>query len=231
MINVIFFDAAQTLIYLPASVGENYRKIALELGVDLDAAHLDRAFRQAWKESPARVTSVQPQPDDDKNWWRALVHRVLELTLPAADSAHFPEETYFAKLYDHFAEPGVWDVFPEVYEVLTVLRSRGHRLGVISNFDRRLYAVFQHLGLTPYFERIIVSSEVGADKPDPAIFRYALDALRVAPESALHVGDDPERDGGAEAVGMTIFKLDRPQNSLRDLLAFLDEENLRRATR
>ena len=62
MINVIFFDATQTLIYLPASVGENYRKIALEFGVDLDAAHLDRAFRQAWKESPARVASGQSRP-------------------------------------------------------------------------------------------------------------------------------------------------------------------------
>ena len=101
--------------------------------------------------------------------------------------------------------------FPKSTRCLSCLRSRGLKLGVISNFDRRLYAVFEHLGLTPYFERIIVSSEVGADKPDPAIFRYALDALRVEPGNALHVGDDPERDGGAKAVGMTVFKLDRPQ--------------------
>ena len=59
--------------------------------------------------------------------------------------------------------------------------------------------------LTPFFERMIISSEVGADKPDPYIFRYALDALRAEPADAIHVGDDPERDWGAEAIGAAFF--------------------------
>ena len=51
----------------------------------------------------------------------------------------------------HFARPGVWSVFPEVLEVLETLRGHGLALGVISNFDRRLYAVFDDLGLTRFF--------------------------------------------------------------------------------
>ncbi len=155
------------------------------------------------------------------------MNRVLELTLPANEAARFETDAYFEKLYDRFAEPGVWQMFPEIPEVLTALRARGLRLGVISNFDRRLYPVLRDLGLSSYFEKIVISSEVGADKPDPAIFRHALEALGVPADAALHVGDDPKRDGGARAIGMQVFKVDRPRNSLKDLLAFVDEENLR----
>ena len=231
MLKAVFFDATDTLIYLLRPVGENYREIALQFGADLDAADLDRAFRDAWKKAPARVSADKPRPDDDKNWWRALVGQVLASTLPSDSKGIFPADAYFERLYDHFVQPGVWAMFPEVREVLAMLQARGLALGVISNFDRRLYTILASLELTPYFRQIVVSSEVGADKPDPAIFRYALDALKVPANEALHVGDDPKRDWGAEAVGMTIFKLDRPKNSLRDLLAFLDEENLRHSTR
>ncbi len=227
MPQAIFFDATDTLIYLPRSVGAHYHDIALEFGADLGEDDLNQAFRRAWKEAPARLALGRSRPDDDKDWWRTLVDRVLELTLPAQTASRFPQHDYFEKLYNHFAGPGVWMVFPEVQEVLRALRNRGFRLGVLSNFDRRLHTVFDHLELTPYFERIIVSSEVGADKPDPAIFRHALGAFKVRAHDALHVGDDPKRDWGAEAIGISIFKLERPRNSLRDLLTFLDEERLR----
>lgn len=226
MFKAIFFDATDTLIYLPRSVGEHYRDLALPFGADLDAQALDRAFRRAWKESPTRVAFGRSRPDDDKEWWRSLVFRVLDSTLPTEQTAGFPKQAYFEKLYDHFAEPGVWALFPEVHEVLQALRGRGFELGVVSNFDRRLRPVLDHLALTAYFRRIIISSEVGADKPDPAIFQHALDAFGVAASEALHVGDDPKRDWGAEAVGMTVFKLDRPGNTLLDLLTFLAEESL-----
>ena len=231
MLRTIFFDAADTLIYLPRSVGEHYRDIASGFGADLGAGDLNKAFRRAWKEAPPRGALGRPRPDDDKEWWRNLVDRVLELTLPADQAATFPREPYFEKLYDHFAGPGVWATFPEVHEVLETLRDRGFDLGVISNFDRRLRSVFDHLELTQYFTRIIISSEVGADKPDPAIFRRALDAFGAAAKESLHVGDDPKRDGGAEAVGIAVFKLARPANSLRDLVTFLDEESLHPAAR
>ena len=226
MLRTIFFDATDTLIYLPRSVGEHYHDVALKFGTDLDADDLNRAFRDAWKEAPPRMAFGRPRPDDDKGWWRALVNRVLEMTLPPDKEAVFPQEPYFETLYHHFAGPGVWAAFPEVHEVLGTLRDRGFDLGVISNFDRRLHAVFNHLRLTRYFRRIIISSEVGADKPDPAIFRYALDAYGAAANETLHVGDDPKRDGGATAIGIAVFELERPTNSLRDLVTFLDEESL-----
>src|SRR5450432_1670918 len=98
--------------------------------------------------------------------------------------------------------------FPEVPDVLEKLRARGLRLGVISNFDRRLYSNLEDIGLAPYFDHITISSEVGADKPHARIFERAVTAFGVAPSEALHVGDDPVRDwAGAESAGLGVFHL------------------------
>ncbi|MGA7274034.1 MAG: HAD-IA family hydrolase, partial [Candidatus Udaeobacter sp.] len=73
------------------------------------------------------------------------------------------------------------------------------------------------------FAYVFVSSELGADKPDPEIYWRALRVMKLNPSEVLHVGDDPERDWkGATAAGLSIFRLDRPKNSLRDLATFLE---------
>lgn len=224
MPKAIFFDAAGTLIHLPRSVGEHYREVAARFGAALDATALERAFREAWAAAPARPAQDTPREDDDKGWWRTLVGQVLTRVLSADQAKTFDGEAFFEAAYAHFAEPGVWQAYPDVQEVLGRLRQRGYKLGVISNFDRRLYAVLDELKLTPFFEAILISSEVGADKPDPRIFVRALQTFRVAPSEALHVGDDPKRDWGAEALGLRVFRLERPGHTFYDLLAALEAD-------
>ena len=98
----------------------------------------------------------------------------------------------------------------------------GLTLAVVSNFDRRLHAVLGHLGLSRFLARVVVSSEVGIDKPDAAIFQIALDAVGARAAEVVHVGDDPRCDWGATAAGLRVFELHRPGNSLRDLVPWLD---------
>jgi len=108
-----------------------------------------------------------------------------------------------------------------VPEVLEQLRPP-FELAVISNFDGRLRLILQHLGISKYFAHVFISSELGADKPDPEIFRRSLKIMHLDTNEVLHVGDDPERDWkAASAAGLSVFRLDRPRNSLRDLLATL----------
>jgi len=215
MIKTIFFDAAGTLFHLPRGVGWHYRDVAARHGWRLDEAQLRHAFAVVWKEMPVRPASRVPRSDDDKGWWRELVGRVLDrCAVPGEISAR---EAYFEELYREFTRPGIWELFPEVRDVLASLYPR-FRVGVISNFDGRLRPILGHLGLLAVFEPLIISSEFGADKPDPWIFEQALARAGVAPGEAMHVGDDPERDWqGAAAVGLHTFHLDRPGNSLRDL--------------
>jgi putative hydrolase of the HAD superfamily len=219
MIKAISFDAVGTLFYLTKTVGDHYAYVGREVGLDFDAKELERAFHAAWKKVPQRAAIDGPRENDDRGWWRKLVDVVLDQVAPSL--SEFDRDNFFEIAYEHFAEAGVWELYPEVPEVLEKLRPP-FQLAVISNFDGRLRFILQHLGISKFFTHIFVSSEVGADKPDPEIYRRALKFIDLKPNEVLHVGDDPERDWeAASAAGLSIFRLDRRKNSLRDLLATL----------
>ncbi len=148
MPKVIFFDAAGTLIRLTKSVGENYALVAQRQGLALDAAQLDAAFGRVWRAMPPRPATGAPRPDDDKGWWRELIDRVLD----RVDRKVSPEDraTFFEAAYGHFAEAGVWELFPEVIAVLEALAPR-FELAVISNFDGRLRIILRHLAIAKVF--------------------------------------------------------------------------------
>ena len=215
MIRAIFFDAAGTLFYLTKTVGDHYAYVGREVGLDLDAQQLESAFHAAWKQMPRRPVIDGPRENDDKGWWRELVGHVFHQVAPSL--SELDRDNFFEIAYEHFAEPGVWRLYPEVIDVLEQLRNR-FQLAVISNFDGRLRLILQHLGISKYFAHILISSELGADKPDPDIFRRALKIMDLNANEVLHVGDDPERDWKpASAAGLSVFRLHRPKNSLRDL--------------
>jgi putative hydrolase of the HAD superfamily len=219
VIKAIFFDAVGTLFYLPKSVGWHYAKVARGLHLDLDQGALDKAFAAAWQKMPPRRAIDRPRENDDKDWWRELVDLILDDVAPSLGEPD--RDNFFEIAYEHFAEAGVWEPYPEVIEVLEKLEPRFH-LAAISNFDGRLRMIFEQLGISKFFRHVFISSEIGADKPDPEIFRRALKFLELPANQTLHVGDDPERDWkAASAAGLSIFQLDRPKNSLRDLLTTL----------
>jgi putative hydrolase of the HAD superfamily len=219
VIKAIFFDAVGTLFHLNGTVGEHYAVVARQVGLNLEAESLNQAFIQAWKHMPARAAISGPRDDDDKGWWRDLVNRIFGQIAPTV--TELDRDNFFEIAYEHFAEAGVWQLFPEVGDVLETLSQR-FQLAVVSNFDGRLRMVLEQLGISKFFSYVFVSSEVGADKPDPEIFRRALQFMQLPAGQVLHVGDDPERDWKAAAgAGLRVFRLERSKMSLKDLLADL----------
>src|SRR2546422_10976717 len=210
MLKAIFFDAVGKLFRLTKTVGDHYAYVGREVGLDLNPQNLERAFHAAWKKMPQRTTIDRPRENDDKGWWRELVDLVLDQVAPSL--SEFDRDNFFEVAYEHFAEAGVWELYPEVFGVLEKLEPC-FELAVISNFDGRLRFILEHLGISKFFAHVFVSSEVGADKTDPEIYRRALKLMKLHPNEVLHVGDDPERDWeGATAAGLSIFRLDRPKN-------------------
>lgn len=219
MIKAIFFDAVGTLFHLNGTVGDHYALVAREVGLDLNADALDRGFLSAWNQMPSRPAIDGPREDDDKGWWRELVELMFAEIAP--NIGDLDRDNFFEIAYEHFAEAGVWLLFPEVLEALEQIRSR-YPLAVVSNFDGRLRMILEHLGISKFFSYVFVSSEIGADKPDSEIFRRAVSFANVPANEVLHVGDDPKRDwASAEAAGLSVFRLQRPANSLRDIFAQL----------
>jgi putative hydrolase of the HAD superfamily len=206
MIRTVTFDAVNTLIRLSAPAGETYAAVALRFGAVLDPIRLNDAFRQAWKQLPALPDQNGPRADDGRSWWYEAV--ATTLTIAGCRVTPFPD--YFQAVYEEFTRPGIWQLMPEVADLLAALARAGFRLGVVSNFDRRLYTILDALGVLGRFEHVIVSSEIGADKPSPRIFEEILRRFQVKADEVLHVGDEEETDGaGARAAGMSAFILGR----------------------
>lgn len=124
---------------------------------------------------------------------------VLQAALPdQARERIDPDELLAAMLASlHFR------AYPEVGGWLTVLRAAGLKLAVVSNWDVSLAEVLERVGLVPLLDCVVTSAEAGAAKPDPAVFRLALERLDLLPEQAIHLGDSPDLDlVGAEAAGV-----------------------------
>ncbi len=133
-----------------------------------------------------------------------------------------PFDDYFKTVYQFFARPGVWELWPDVPLVMTELTRLKIRLGVISNFDRRLYEIFAHLGIRETFEHVIISSEIGVRKPAARIFKEAAQRFDVDVSEILHVGDELESDfAGARAAGLDALLVDHKESKLPRILSFL----------
>jgi HAD superfamily hydrolase (TIGR01509 family) len=93
--------------------------------------------------------------------------------------------------------------------LLETLCARGYTLGVVSNADGRVAASLDACGIAPHFKVVIDSHVVGVEKPDPRIFRLALDACGTHPEETIYIGDIYEIDiVGARNAGIRPFLLD-----------------------
>lgn len=207
--DAVFFDAANTLLYPYPSVGDIYAEVASRYGVTTDGATVQRAFGKSWthvqalvQNDPVRYGVGEP---DGRRFWHTLVHDVFsQIALPDTFDAFFEE------LYRLFAQPDVWRVFSECRDVLQTLQEQGYIIGVISNWDTRLYDILHGLELMPYFEHVSISAVVGWEKPHREIFRHATDAVNVAPERALHIGDSLQADViGAQQAGLQPLWLQR----------------------
>jgi putative hydrolase of the HAD superfamily len=218
-VRAVVFDAAGTLIHLPKGAAHHYAEVAARHGLTLDSSQLGKAFASVWTTVAPPPTTRAQRPDDDRNWWRMLVDEVLGRCGISEDS--FDRGAYFDELYAEFTLPGIWECYPDVMPVLGEL-SQCFTLAVISNFDGRLRPILDQLGLSVFFRDIIISSEVGADKPHSWIFEETARKLGLPSSEILHVGDDPEADWrGAAAAGFQVFELNRPANSLEDLAELL----------
>ncbi len=210
----IFFDAAGTLFRLREPVGTGYSRLAQPHGLDVAPDLMEAAFRKVWKVMPSPYPSRAADPE--WVWWKRLVRQVLEEVSPAHKDAPW-FDAYFQSLWTHYGQADTWELFPEVREVLEAL-STHCRLGILSNYDARIIPILNGLEIFAHFDPLVSSSAVRASKPDPRIFEAATQLASVAPEQALHVGDEPEADWrGAEAAGLQVWPLDRKQHSLRDL--------------
>lgn len=210
-IKVIFFDAAGTLFHVKGSVAEIYLAYAEPYGVRRTPELLEAvnaAFQRAFHDAPAPIFAVT-EPAEIKRcerlWWFDIVHNVFYRV-----GMFEGFDDYFDKVFQAFDGPQHWVLYPETLGVLKTLKGQGFELGIISNFDTRLFNILRSLGLTDLFDTVTISSLAKAAKPAPKIFHLALEKHAVDPEEALHVGDSVREDlEGARRASLAGLLIDR----------------------
>lgn len=234
-IRVVFFDAADTLFHVHGSVAEIYLRHAVECGFSQKPDSLvaiKQAFSRAFREAPPPVfPAAEPAriKQSERLWWFDIVHHVFYRVGMFERFDDFLDQVFRA-----FEEPELWRLFPETASTLVRLKERDLELGIISNFDSRLFTVMRGLGIADAFDTVTISSLAQAAKPAPQIFHVAVEKHAVDPEEALHVGDSLRDDvEGAKKAGLHAVLLDREGRqqeasgvqiirSLEGLFPFLD---------
>ena len=215
---VIYVDAVGTLFGVRGSVGEQYAKIATDFNVRLDPRLINRAFYEVFQTAPRIAFPNLPQSDIPKaeyEWWRSLAEETFSQTFDLAKFLDF--EGFFKSLYAYFATSEPWFIYEDTRLALDAWQQQGITLGVLSNFDSRIYAVMENLGLKDYFSSVTISTETGAAKPDPLIFEVALAKHQIekSPDLAWHIGDSFGEDYmGASAAGISAFWLNRDRQPI-----------------
>jgi putative hydrolase of the HAD superfamily len=208
---VIFLDAVGTLFGIKGSVGEVYGAIARGAGVDVPPDRLDEAFIQSFKTAnPLAFPGVEAAkiPELEYQWWRAIAKATFEGAGVLARFSDF--DAFFSQLYAYFATEQPWYVYSDVVPALEHWQQKGIQLGIISNFDTRLYSVMERLQLKDFFNSITISSKVGTAKPHSQIFIAALQKHNCLAQKAWHIGDSLTEDyHGAKAAGLKPFLIKR----------------------
>jgi len=209
MLRTIFFDVAGTLIVPRQPIGQSYARLARRYGLEAEGKAVGAAFRRAFHAAPGLAFGPGHDARElrrlEREWWRRVV------TDTFAGFGEFSDfEGYFDALFDFLADPENWEADPEAVPLLARLKESGHTLGVISNFDYRVYGILNGLGLSSFFDSMTISSEVGWAKPAAEIFRAALGRHSIGPGEALHVGDSAHMDiEGAQGAGIAAILIDR----------------------
>lgn len=215
----VLFDATGTLIELREKIGETYARFGRAHGVEISAWRLGQAFGRLWLREPLQgVTDTDPEKAESSE--RAAWCERVRQTFLSADSAERPAdlEACSVELYEHYGSARAWRPKTGAAATLRALHEAGVATAVVSNFDRRLPEILAELGLAEHLDRVLLPSDVGVAKPDPRIFRVALEGLGAPAEGSLFVGDDAERDfPGARAAGLHTIDV-RTLATLEDLV-------------
>jgi len=206
VISTVFFDAGETLLGPQPSWSGLSTTVLQSRGHDVTVEGLQTAWRhtaQVFLTNADEGRTFSTSHDESHRFWTNLYTDLLEYL--GVQDPEAPEE-----LYRTFSDPSNYDLFPDAVPTLDDLSGRGVRLGVISNFESWLRVMLDRLGITDRFEVLAVSGDVGWEKPDPRIFKWAMEEAGAEPHECLHVGDSPHFDAiPATELGMRGVLIDR----------------------
>jgi putative hydrolase of the HAD superfamily len=200
-IKAVGFDLFNTLIFAgPGAVGEALTLLTDTLrdsGFHLDPSHFQAVYREA---AVRFIKEAHREGKETHNrFWISAA--LTELGHPLSpDDSRIAEavEAYFSAFYNFCR------LIPGTEEMLAGLKGN-HRLGLLSNFTHPPAArgLMDYLGLTPFFDVVLISGDLGYRKPHGSVFEQLISDLGVERDQILFIGDDLDPDiRGAKEAGL-----------------------------
>ncbi len=208
-IRAILYDAGRTLVRPRPQAADIWEFLSHQLGVDLarerklpDVGHF--YYARLGKDGLGAYDSDERA----RSFWSAYYAEALleaGVDLPREELASAGNA-----VYDWYQRPEQWEPYPDVRDALFLAHDRGLTQGVVSDWGTDLVPLLHAHEITQYLDFAIASAAVGASKPHPDIFRYALDRAGLEPHEVVYVGDSYIADVlGARAVGIAPVLIDR----------------------
>lgn len=208
MIKAVFFDFYDTVVTTDPPREKLQIKVCQEVGVEIDALAIPRGYWYAddfLSRENARLSFQKRSPEEMQEFWADYEAILLkEAGIEVSKDVVLEILIRLRQLERRLV------LFDDVLPTLDMLKERGIVLGLVSNLNYSLNGYCDELGLTPYLDLALTSSEVGAEKPQPPIFLAALERAGASASEAIHVGDQYQSDVlGAINVGIKPLLLDR----------------------
>jgi putative hydrolase of the HAD superfamily len=211
-VRAIFFDAGETLVYPHPSFAELFSEVLRREGRIVDPATVQetvsiysKRFSDASRaeDIPPRLWSISKERS--RTFWLEVYANFLS-DVGVSDGVDELAE----RLYEAFSDLSNYRLHGDAIPTLERLQAGGYALGVISNFEDWLERLLDALDVTRYFPVRVISGIEGVEKPDPKIFRIALERADVEPSASVYVGDHPYFDiEAARRAGMLPVLIDR----------------------
>lgn len=235
-IRTVFFDAGFTLVHPKPSMLEICQQVCAKLDLHLHLDQLRERMRDAedfFLRQSRQRRHLWSNEDMINEFWLDYYTNLLRPFVEEHDEKRLTEMANAIVI--EFDQHTSWQLYPDVIETLETLKAHDYTLGVISDWGISLGSILRHLGVTRYFDTLVISAATRYAKPSAQLYELALQRSNAISDYALHIGDSYIHDVlGARAVGMTPVLLDRPNrlqgqpidclkvNTLTELIDLLD---------
>ncbi len=217
MIRAVSLDVGWTLAYPRHSMWDIFAELCTEAGVPTEPLACEQLVRSLWgyaqSHAEEKFRSGATYTDSDAEF-AAQFNNLGKLIFGQLGITEGHDALMSGFLQRFWSEDN-WKIFPDVLDTLDALKSRGLRIGVLSNAPTDMPRLLSRLGIAPLLDYEVVSATEGVKKPDRRIFEVAVERAGVAPDEIVHVGDMYLEDiVGGTAAGLQTLLIERGEHAM-----------------
>lgn len=183
----VLFDLDQTLLLRTPTIPQKLKEVMGQMKLPHSKDQVDKAFADCeyWiGEQTTLENQTGIRMSDEAFLARLIAFYQNALGIPQDGVASL--QTVVCRQYTR-----TYTLMPDAIKLLAALKAKALKLGVVSNNYATIRQTLDELGLTEFFDCIVISEEVGLQKPDPAIIALACERCNARPEETIYVGDHP----------------------------------------